>query len=244
VGTIFQDSPIKLDKWLSAIWLVANAKNGMTSHELARSIGVTQKTGWFMLHRIRLAMQGESFEKLEGEVEVDETFIGGQARYMHKDRREKRIKGRGPAGKAVVIGLLQRRGEVRIKVVPGAKKKTVQTEVRDNVEPGSDVFTDALPSYEGLDPEYVHQVINDAERCAKSNVDTDCVESFWSLLKRVIKGTYVSVGPFHLFRYLDGRAFRFNSGKGNGAGRFLAVGASVAGRRLTYADAIGDTATE
>jgi len=152
-GTIFQDSPIGLDEWLSAIWLIANAKNGIGSWELHRAVGVTQKTAWFMLHRIRLAMQAESFEKLEGEVEVDETFIGGRARYMHKDRKAKKIKGRGPAGKAVVIGLLQRHGEVRTKVIPDTKKGTVQAEVRDNVDPGSEVFTDPPKSYEGLDPE-------------------------------------------------------------------------------------------
>lgn len=240
VGTIFEDSPIGLDKWLSAIWLIANAKNGISSWELHRAVGVTQKTAWFMLHRIRLAMQAESFEKLEGEVEVDETFIGGQARYMHKDRKEQKIKGRGAPGKAVVIGLLERRGEVRTKSIPDTKKDTVQAEVRENVEPGSEVFTDALASYEGLDPQYVHQVINHAECYAKGNVHTNCMENFWSLLKRGIKGTYVSVEPFHLFRYLDEQAFRYNNRKDNDAGRFVEVVASVVGRRLTYQELIGD----
>jgi len=239
-GTIFEDSPIGLDKWLSAIWLIANAKNGISSHELARAVGVTQKTAWFMLHRIRLAMQAESFERLEGEVEVDETFIGGQARYMHTDKKKEKIKARGPAGKAVVIGLLERHHEVRTKPIPHTKKDTVQGQVRDNGKPGSEVFTDALASYEGLDPEYVHQVINHAECYAKGNVHTNCMENFWSLLKRGIKGTYISVEPFHLFRYLDEQAFRFDSRKENDAGRFIEVGASIVGRRLTYQELIGD----
>lgn len=244
LGTIFEDSPIDLDKWLSAIWLIANAKNGISSYELGRAVGVSQKTGWFMLHRIRLAMQAETFEKLEGQVEVDETYIGGQARYMHKDRKAKKIKGRGTAGKAIVIGLLERRGEARTKVIPDIKRKTVQDEVRDNVEPGSDVFTDQLSSYEGLDPEYVHQVINHAECYAKGNVHTNSLENFWSLLKRGIKGTYVSVEPFHLFRYLDEQAFRFNNRGDDDAGRFVEVVASVVGRRLTYQELTGNNGAE
>ena len=238
VGTIFEDSHISLDKWLAAIWMIANAKNGISSYEIARTLGVTQKSAWFMLHRIRLAMQTGTFEKLSGEVEVDETYIGGKARNMHPGARK--AKGRGTGGKAVVMGLLERHGEVRAQVIPGTKGRTLRPEVLKHVEPGATVYTDELASYRGLDTEYAHMVINHAEAYAKGNVHTNGMENFWSLLKRGIKGTYVSVEPFHLFRYLDEQAFRFNARKNNDAGRFVRVVASVAGRRLEYRNLIGE----
>lgn len=244
-GTIFEDSPIGLDKWLAAIWLLGNCKNGISSYELHRSIGVTQKTAWFMLHRIRTAMQTGSFEKkLSGEVEADETFVGGKAKNMHKKKREEKIQGRGASGKAIVMGLLERHGEVRTRVVPDTKKKTLHVEVRENVEPGSELYTDALKSYEGLDPEYVHQVIDHAEKYAEGKVHTNGLENFWSLVKRCFHGTYVSAEPFHLFRYLDEEAFRFNNREDNDAVRFSKIAKSVAGRRLTYAQLTGETASD
>ncbi len=163
VGTIFEDSPIGLDKWLPAIWLVANCKNGVSSHEMHRSLGVTQKTAWFMLHRIRLAMQTGTFEKFSGEVEADETFIGGKARNMHPARRKAKISGTGGVDKAAVMGVLERGGKVRTKVLPNVKSSTIQNEVRSYVEPGSAVYSDAFRSYKGLDTDYVHQVIDHAD---------------------------------------------------------------------------------
>lgn len=240
VGTIFEDSPLGLDKWLVAIWLIANAKNGISSWELHRALGITQKSAWFVLHRIRLAMQTGSFTKLKGEVEVDETFIGGKARNMHADKRAEKIHGRGACGKAIVIGVLERGGEVRTKVIPNTRKKTVQAEVRQHVEPGSLVCTDALASYEGLDAEYVHEAVDHAKEYVRGNVHTNGLENYWSLLKRCIRGTYVSVEPFHLFRYLDEEAFRFNERKNaddepkTDGERFLLVTGAVAGKRLTY----------
>lgn len=244
VGTIFEDSPISLSKWLPAMWLIANAKNGISSYELARAIGVTQKTAWFMLHRIRLAMQSDSFQKIDGEVEVDETFIGGRARFMHKDKRARVIKGTGPMGKVAVMGLLARHGEdgvsrVRVKVVRGRRKHHLQSEVRSHVEAGSTVYSDALQSYSGLAAEYVHKVIDHAECYAVGQVHTNGLENFWSLLKRGIKGTYVSVEPFHLFRYLDEQAFRFNLRKVTDLDRFVTAAAAIVGKRLTYSDLTG-----
>jgi len=240
VGTIFEGSALGLDKWLAAMWMIANAKNGVSSYEIARSLGITQKSAWFVLHRIRLAMQTETFGKLGGEVEVDETFIGGKARNMHHAKRK--AKGRGTGGKAVVMGLLERHGEVRAQVVPGTKGRTLRPEVLKHVESGATVYTDELASYRGLDTEYAHMVINHAEAYAKGNVHTNGMENFWSLLKRGIKGTYVSVEPFHLFRYLDEQAFRFNTRKDNDAGRFLRVARQIAGKRLEYKHLIGDSA--
>jgi transposase-like protein len=241
VGTIFEDSPIGFDKWFTAIWLIGNCKNGVSSCELARDLGVTQKTAWFMLHRIRTAMQRGTFEKLAGEVEVDESFIGGLARFMHKDKKAK-ITGTGGAGKELVVGLLDREtGKVRVKHIADRKRGTLQKEVRANVEQGSAVFTDELASYTGLDRDYVHDFVNHAEEYVRGNVHTNGIENFWSLLKRGLKGTYVSVEPFHLFRYLDEQAFRFNERKGTDRDRFMEMLVSVVGRRLTYKQLTGKT---
>ncbi len=238
VGTIFEDSPIGLDKWLAAVWMIANCKNGVSSYEIAREIGVTQKTAWFMLHRIRLAMQTGSFEKLSGEVEVDESFIGGLARNMHKNKKDK-ITGTGGSGKAIVLGLLERRGKIKIKHVQDVRMETLQPEVRKHVEPESQIFTDAWVAYRGLDKDYVHGVIDHAKAYVQGNIHTNGIENFWSLLKRTIRGTYVSVEPFHLFRYLDEQSFRFNNRKENNARRFEDVLRTITGRRLTYSKLTG-----
>ena len=235
VGTIFEDSAIGLDKWLTAMWLVGNCKNGISSYEVARDIKVTQRTAWFMLHRIRYAMHTGSINKMSGTVEADETFIGGAARFMHKHKREEKIHGRGPMGKAIVFGLLDREtGKVRTTVVDSRRKKNLQAEIRSNVAEGAALYTDALKSYDGLDSEYVHKVIDHAEAYVDGVVHTNRLENFWSLLKRSIKGTYVSVEPFHLFRYLDEQSFRFNERHDTDATRFHKVLGSVAGKRLTW----------
>lgn len=245
VGTIFEDSPIALDKWLATIWLIANAKNGISSYEVAKAIGVTQKSAWFMLHRIRLAMQSGDFGgKMSGQVEVDETFIGGLARNMHKDKRAVKIKGTGGAGKEAVFGLLERHGPdghsvVRTKHVASRRRNALSSEVRKHVEPGSEVMSDAFSSYRDLSRDFEHKFIDHAETYVNGHVHTNGIENFWSLLKRAIRGTYVSVEPFHLFRYLDEETFRFNSRKFDDAGRFSHVAASVVGKRLTYAELTG-----
>src|ERR1700691_108949 len=220
--SVFEDSPISLDKWLTAVWMVANCKNGISSYEVARDLGVTQKTAWFMLHRIRLAMQDEvTGGKLSGEVEVDETFIGAKARNMHKDVKARKIQGRrGPEGKAIVAAVLERGGKVRAKVVDKRKKKDLQALVREHVEPKSALYSDALKSYDGLSEDYAHQVIDRAIAYVDGQVHTNGLENFWSLLKRGINGTYVSVEPYHLFRYLDEQAIRFNNRKLTDGERF------------------------
>jgi transposase-like protein len=244
VGTIFEDSPIALEKWLPALWLVVNCKNGISSYELARALGVSQRTAWFMGHRLRLAVQTGGFGKMSGEVEVDETFIGGKARFMHKHKRALKITGTGGMGKVAVMGLLERHGEdghstVKAKVVPNVKRKSLSPEVRNHVEEGSEVFTDTLKSYADLGAEYVHGVINHAEKYVEGKIHTNGMENFWSLLKRSIKGTYVSVEPFHLFRYLDEQSFRFNNRKMSDGLRFLRAAAGIVGKRVTYAELTG-----
>lgn len=239
VGTIFEDSPLGLDKWLPAVWLIANSKNGISSHELGRALGTTQKSAWFMLHRIRLAMQTGSFDLLDGEVEVDETFIGGRARNMHKDVRARKIKGTGGKDKTVVVGLKERGGEVRAAVAPNTRRPALVSHVEQNVAPGASVYTDTHRSYITLRDRYAHQTVDHAEKYVDGKVHTNGLENFWSLLKRGLNGTYVSVEPFHLFRYLDERLLAYNLRELSDYGRFATVLRAAAGRRLTYAELTG-----
>ena len=235
VGTAFEDSALPLDKWLVALWMLCNCKNGVSSYEIARDCGVTQKSAWFMLQRLRLALQGEDGGKMDGIIEVDETFIGGKARNMHTAKRRERIQGRGTNGKTVVMGMLQRGGKVKAKVIAERDKKTLHGEILANVELGSQVMSDELLSYYGLNEYYTHGVINHAEEYVRGTVHTNGMENFWALLKRGLSGTYVAVEPFHLFRYIDEQAFRFNNRKGKtDADRFLLALSQVAGKRLTY----------
>jgi transposase-like protein len=245
VGTVFEDSPLPLSKWLPALWMLANCKNGISSYELHRALGVTQKSAWFMLHRLRLAMQSKSFAKMGGTVEVDETYIGGAARNMHAERKKRVIQGRtGMVGKTAVFGLLERHGEdkhstVRAVVVGNNRKGTLHAHIQENVEPGAEVHSDELRSYRGLEADYTHKVINHAERYVDGQVHTNGMENFWSLLKRGLKGTYISVEPFHLFRYIDEQVHRFNNRKLDDAGRFVKAAIGVIGHRLTYRALIG-----
>jgi len=241
VGTVMEDSAIPLDKWMMATWMVTNCKNGVSSYEIARDVKVTQKSAWFMLHRIRLAMQDDFFgSKLGGEVEVDETFIGGKARNMHVSERKRRITGTGGKDKTAVVGILERGGKIRASVIPSRRRKVLQEEVRRHVTAGAALYTDALLSYEGLASDYAHQVVDHATQYVDGRVHTNGLENFWSLLKRGISGTYVSVEPFHLFRYLDEQMFRFNNRKDiNDAGRFDLVVSQLVGKRLTFAELTG-----
>ena len=263
VGTVMEDSAIPLEKWLPAVWSIVNDKNGISSWELHRALGVTQKTAWFMLHRIRLGMslQHKRFGtrgkmgdggKGEGAVEVDETFIGGKLKNMHRDRRErfaaKSGHTGGSTGKAIVIGMLDREArQVRAKTVPNVKRDTLQDEVLQNVKYGTKVYTDDAVPYDKLHWRYVHEVVNHAEEYVRGQVHTNGLENFWSLLKRGLKGTYVAVEPFHLDRYIDEQVFRYNNRatKENpltDADRFSLALTQIPNKRLTYAEFTGKTA--
>ena len=243
VGTIFEDSPIGLEKWLPAAWLISNCKNGISSYEVGRALGVTQKSAWFMMHRIRLAMQANSLVKLgghSGHVEADETFIGGKARNMHKHVRARKITKTGGGDKAMAFGILERGGEVRTMVLSDRQKATVHPVIKEHVKAGAALFTDAMLGYRGLDENFAHQVIDHAIAYVDGQIHTNGLENFWSLLKRGLNGTYVSVEPFHLFRYLDEQAFRYNNRKDmNDGARFVKVLSQIVGKRLTYAELTG-----
>lgn len=241
VGTVFEESPLPLEKWLVALWLEVNAKNSISSCELARALGITQKSAWFMLHRCRFALKQGTFEKIDRNaiVEADESYIGGRAVNMHKDKRAK-LTGTGGHDKAVVMGLLERRtskkhSTVRTEVL---EKQPKQADIREvihkHVEPGAHLMTDEHPAYKPLYSDYEHQFVDHANKYAEGIVHTNGLENFWALFKRCIKGTHVSIEPFHLAAYLDSEAFRFNNRKTNDAGRFATATPGVVGKRLTY----------
>lgn len=257
LGTIFEDSPIGLDKWLVAIWMLANCRNGVSSYEIHRALGVTQKSAWFMLHRIRLALQGDLSGKIGGQgnpVEADETFVGGKVKNMHEKRRLALQRLRNETlqgdtrliGKTAVLGILDReQRKVRAMIVPNVKRNTLQAQILKQVEQGSKVFTDESPSYLGMAKEYTHQFVNHVNQYVDGQVHTNGIENFWSLLKRGLNGTYVAVEPFHLFRYIDEQVFRYNHRK-DGEGKFLkdadrfeAALSQIAGKRLTFAEVTG-----
>ncbi len=234
VGTVFEDSPIGFDKWLPAMWLIASARNGISSCEIARALHVTQKTAWFMLHRLRATMQTGTFEKLTGPVEADETFVGGKARNMHLKRRKQFITGTGGKNKVAVLGIIERKGKVRAFVVPSTRRHTLSEHIRQNVEKGATLYTDALPSYVGLDRDYRHHVINHAVEYVNGHVHTNSIEGFWSVFKRTIKGTYIAPRPWQLQRYVEEQVFRFNAREESDGPRFVEAAKGADGKRLTY----------
>jgi len=255
LGSIFEDSPIPLQKWLPAMWMITNCKNGVSSWEIHRAIGITQKSAWFMLHRLRLAMkQDYGFGPLnkiggpENKVEVDESFFGGKMKNMHREKRARyaAVTGHtgGATGKTIVVGLLDREArEVRAKVVPDTKRETLQAEIFKNVKFGSAVYTDNAVPYDNLSWKYIHEVVDHSQEYVRGQVHTNGLENFWSLFKRHLRGTYVAVEPFHLDRYLDEQVFRFNNRQKpmDDYARFEKVLGQVAHKRLTYAELTGKT---
>jgi transposase-like protein len=255
VGSIFEDSPLGLDKWMAAFWMLVNCRNGVSSHELGRALGVTQKSAWFMLQRLRHALHGKQVitklgggsQNQEHAVEADETFVGGKLRNMHKDRKLRYQQEGAHHGKTIVMGILDRNiREVRAAVVPDVKRETLQAEILKNVKYGSNVMTDEWVGYDRLDDRFVHDVVNHATSYVNGKIHTNGIENFWSLLKRGLTGTYVAVEPFHLFRYVDEQAFRFNNRKdanGNKVDDFsrFSKAMSLVGpfKRLTYAELTG-----
>jgi transposase-like protein len=238
VGTVLEDSPIPLTKWLPAFWLLVSAKNGISSCELARSLGVTQKTAWFILHRIRHTLKIGTFEKMSGTVEVDETYLGGLEKNKHKGK--KLNAGRGAVGKAVIAATLERgdgegkHSRVQTAHIKDTDKQTLQGLVKANVEQGTTVYTDSHSGYQGLSAEFIHEFVNHAVEYARGAVSTNGLENYFSLLKRTVKGTYVSIDGWHLAKYMDEQAFRFNTRRSGDYTRFLVVLGLMVGKRLTF----------
>jgi transposase-like protein len=256
VGTIFEDSPLSLTKWLPALWMIVNCKNGISSYELSRDLDVSQKAAWFMLHRLRLVMKDFTVyrSKIGGdgnEVEVDETYVGGNPKNMHRDRAKRYTSGVGPGGskKTIVMGMLDRDlREVRAKVVSNVRRETLQNEILQNVEIGARVYTDDAVAYDNMQDKFIREVVNHSVEYVRGRVHTNGIENFWSLLKRGLKGTYVAVEPFHLDRYIDEQAFRFNN-RGtrkepvSDRERFDRALALVVGKRLTFKEVTGKVGT-
>ncbi len=235
VGTIFEDSPISLTKWLPAMWLLSGAKNGISSCELARALGVTQKTAWFMLHRIRCAMQGDSFDLLAGEVEADETYIGGKARRANIGSSNTNTKNPGPRHKkAIVHGIMQRGGKMRAFVVPDDRAATLLPNIYRNVDPNAHIYTDSHRAYWNLQYTHRHEFVNHMIAYVEGHVHTNHVENFWSVLKRTLRGTYINARPQHLARYVEAQVFRFNEREITDGQRFPKVVKGADGKRLTW----------
>ncbi len=240
VGTVFEDSPIGLEKWLPASWMLSNCKNGISSYELHRALGVTQKTAWFMLHRIRVAMTDTTGKLGGGPIECDETFVGGKIKNMHKSRLQDGRKYQGQGNKVVVMGMLERGGRVKAKVMAGRKKDHIDPVMTENVEAGSHIITDEFPTYSFLSTPYNREIINHAMEYVNGHVHTNGIENFWSLLKRSLGGTYISVEPFHLDAYVSEQVFRYNNRKdSDDSTRFASCIMGIQGKRLTYEEITG-----
>ena len=248
-GTIFEDSPISLSKWFTALWLLVNCKNGVSSYEIARDLEITQKSAWFVLQRLRFILKDVSMEKMGTSgtpVQMDESFHGGKPKNMHRTRRLKqRIAENGYAEKTSVFGMLETgTRQVRAMVVPNVKRVTLQNAILDNVGVGSTIHTDQWMGYGGLAKQFVHETVNHmTEYVTEGGVNTQAIENFWSLLKRGLQGTYVAVEAMHMDRYLDEQMFRFNNRIGyNDGNRFVKALSQSPNRRLTYADLTGKEA--
>ena len=240
-----EDSPLALEKWALALWMEVNSKNSISSYEVHRAAGITQKSAWFLLHRLRAALKSGSMEKMGGggnPVEADETFVGGLSKNMHLSRRRKTIYG-ALGGKTPVMGLLERHSEkpsqVRATVVKSRERESLYPVIHKNVEHGATIFTDACRSYRQLPLDFIHYYVDHVEKYVEGQIHTNGLENFWSLFKRCIKGTHVSVDPVHLQAYVDSEAFRFNNRKLNDGGRFLLAAQGLHGKRLTYSALIG-----
>lgn len=238
VDSVFEDSPLGLDKWLVALWMLCNCKNGVSSHEISRELGIAQQHAWHLLHRLRLALQLPDGGKLDGIVEADECFLGGRISNMHQSKRaELGGKTRGVKGKAIVVGMVERGGRVRAEVAVERTKPVLHAIVAKHVDPDAALVTDEWGGYVGSHDNHV--VINHAVEYVNGHVHTNGIENFWSLLRRTLGGTYVSVEPIHLQAYIHEQVYRFNlrsrsDEKITNADRFALALSNVAGKRLTW----------
>ena len=233
-GTIFEDSAIGLDKWLPAVWAIVNSKNGISSYELGKAIGVTQKTAWFMAQRIRAAMEYDTTEKLTGTVEADETYVGGKSDLKHKY-----------SNKQAVIGVVEKKkdtGKVRAFATKQADATVAVPFLRESVAPDSVIHTDESRIYNRVKRNFDHQVVNHSElEYVRNGVSTNTIDGFWNLFKRSYKGTYTHLSAQHLNRYVQEHSCRYNTRTMNDGDRFEYVINGVIGKRLSYKSLICKT---
>ncbi|HZL29042.1 MAG TPA: IS1595 family transposase [Acidobacteriaceae bacterium] len=245
VGSIFEDSPLSLDIWLIALWMLCNCKNGVSSYEIGRATGIAQKSAWFVLQRCRLVLKDVKHVQIEGgPVETDESFIGGKPKNMHAKRR-KQIGQKDH--KTPVMGMLNRETrQVRTMVIPNVKRETLQNKILEHVALGSTVYTDGAAGYDKLASlDFIHETVNHVDEYVRGSVSTQAIENFWSCLKRTLNGTYIAVEPFHLDRYLDEQVFRFNNRINmNDGDRFVKALSQVGGKRLTWVELTGKEAAK
>ncbi len=237
VGTIFEDSKISLKKWFAAIYLITTNKKGISSLQLSKDIGVTQKTAWFMSHRVRKALGlHQSDDKLEGICEADETYVGGLEKNKHFDKKIKGTQGRSTKTKIIVAGVVQRGGELRAKMLEATNIKTLGKYVADNVKEGSRVNTDEWLGYKKLHKLFDHQVVNHkSQQYVIGDIHTNTIEGFWAIFKRGIRGVYHLMTSKHIQQYVDEFVFRYNTRNVSEEHRFNMVLNKV-GVRLNYAD--------
>jgi transposase-like protein len=236
VGTIFESSNIPLNLWFAAVYLSSAHKKGISSLQLGRDIGVSQKTAWFMLHRIRKAFSTHAPNMLHDIVQVDETYVGGKNKNRHSDK--KKDGGQGGSGKTIVMGLMQKHGKVMNFIIPDIHSATLLPIIKDNVSKGAIVVTDELRGYAPMSSDYKHVSVNHGgNEYVRGAFDTNSMEGYWSLLKRGLLGIYHSVSPKHLHRYCDEFSYRFNSRGMMDNERFILTLQKVEGR-LKYADLI------